>query len=297
MLSKTDSDALTLGLLLCDFIPRVDPFAIVDQYKDILAVQRQSRLKLALFSLLKKRIFYHDQVVARILEIRYSVKRKFQVESKGAPNFLVRVDDFPRWDMNSGEFLRFHRILSENEIPYILGVIPYPCTDTINPSSKNYCEIGRSDLDIVKQLASSSVEIAMHGFSHRTIGKFRDSEIIGVERRELEKKICKGSEKLQSEGLKVEVFIPPFNTFDFSSLEVLEKHFKVICGGPNSVFDVGLRISPSYINRTLYVPSYYPAYGRASEILPFVERIKKIKDYVVIPLTLHWAWEVNNGHS
>lgn len=295
MLSATDSNALTLGLLLSDFVPRVDPFTIAYRYKDVLAAQRASILRHALFRLLNRRIYYHDEVLSRILEIRSSVKRKLQVESKGEPTFLVRVDDFPRWDKSSEEFLRFHRILSENEIPYVLGVTPYPSKDPLNPKSKNYCEIGKADLDIIKQFSSPLFEVAMHGFSHQTTNAFRPTEIAGVEKAELEKKIRKGLEKLRSENLRIDVFIPPFNTFDFSSFEVLEKYFKVICGGPNSVLYVGVRISPSYINRTLYVPSYYPAYGTAAEIMAFVEKVKKIKDYAVVPLTLHWAWEAKNG--
>jgi len=75
-------------------------------------------------------------------------------------------------------------------------------------------------------------------------------------------------------GFKPKVFIPPFNTFDFQSLDVLRKYFRVVTGGPESINLVGFRLSPSILGGILYVPSYEFAYGRASEILDFVRKVK-----------------------
>src|SRR5438552_767991 len=40
------------------------------------------------------------------------------------PVILVRVDDFPRWDLDFQVFMRFDSIMAKHQVPYILGVIP-----------------------------------------------------------------------------------------------------------------------------------------------------------------------------
>jgi hypothetical protein len=294
---KYNDNALTLDLLLSDLVPAVNAFKIVDKYQELLAMRRSNILKHLVFSKLNKRIPYHNAVLSRVLKIRTSFREGLQVESLKKPVFMVRVDDYPRWDRNSEEFLQFHRILSENKIPYLLGVIPFPSKNPLVVGIQETHEIEKSDLDILKQISKQGVEIAMHGVTHQTKNSTRHSEIVGVKKEELEAKLRKGKEKLNLENLETDFFVPPFNTFDIPSIEVISKYFKVICGGPESVLYVGLRLSPSYLRDILYVPSYYPSYGRIEELFPFIEKVQKIQDHIVIPITLHWAWEAKNNFT
>jgi len=287
-------------LLISHLVPPVDALKITNEYETMLVMNRSSILKHAIRSLLKKKMLYHNAVLSRILELRSSIRRKYHLENIGKPTFLVRVDEFPQFvdsSSNTSHFLEFHKILSKHEIPYLLSVTPFPSRKPLVKGFEEYREIDRVDLEILKELVHSGVEIAMHGIAHQTIDRYRYTEIVGVPGAELEQKILRGVKKLQSEGLETEIFIPPFNTFDLPSLRVLARHFKVICGGPESVLYVGLRFSPSFLSDTLYVPSYSPAYGRAREMLPFIEEVKSFKDYVIVPLALHWSWEAKNDFA
>ncbi len=294
VVTEFHAEEMTLRLLLDDFDPPIDSLAATCLYKDKLILQRSNILVHIIFRLLQKQIPYHEKVLSRILGLKASAEKSLQTKSKGSPRFLVRVDDFPRWDLDNKKFLKFNEILRRNEIPYLLGVIPFPSKEPLNIQPQEYHEIGENDWNILKDLSSSDVEIAMHGVTHQTMKKFRHSEIVGVSQEDLEEKVVKGLKKFRSNGIEPVVFIPPFNTFDFSSLEVLKRYFRVVCGGPESILYVGLMLSPSYIDQILYVPSYYPAYGRSGEVFEFVERVKKIKTGVTIPITLHWAWENHN---
>jgi hypothetical protein len=295
MLPVQNSDLMTLNLLLRDLISNADNFIVTDEYSDSLRIKRKNVLTHLYCSLLKKKIPYHELVLSQVLHLRSIAKRALKVEGTGIPKFLVRVDDYPRWDKTSDEFLQFHKIMHENEVPYLLGVTPFPSRNPLDTKYQDLEEIKNEDLKILAKLQNSGVEIAMHGVTHQTVSSIRHSEIVGVNKKVLENRLSKGIKKLQSNNLGTEIFIPPFNTFDLNSMEILSKYFKVICGGPESVLYVGLKLSPSFIDKTLYLPSYYPAYGTAEEILPFVEKVKKIQDYVIVPLTLHWSWEANSG--
>ena len=256
-------------------------------------LKRSNILKHILFSFLQRPILYHNKILSQIVDIRNSVKVQSDT-TPGKPTFLLRVDDFPRWDKTSDQFLSFHEILFKNEIPYLLGVTPFPSRNPFSTATQDDHAIESRDLDILKQITKCGAEIAMHGYSHQTINLHRKTEIVGLPAEQLESKILKGLEKLRLEGLPTDFFIPCFNSFDALSLRILRKYFKVICGGPESVLHIGLKFSPSYIDNTLYIPSYYPAYGKAKELLLFIENVKKIKENIIIPLTLHWAWEIEN---
>jgi hypothetical protein len=236
-------------------------------------------------------------VLEAIVNIRKEIKKDFNVRTNSSPVFLVRVDDFPRWDLLTKDFLRFHEVLLKHDIPYLLGVIPFRSQNPLMPSNKSFRKLRPADLDILSNLKLSGVNIAMHGVTHQTVRSFRKSEIIGVSKSILEKRITAGLKELNSHGIQTDIFIPPFNSFDLASAEILCKYFKIICGGPESVPLIGLKTAPSFIGDTLYMPSYYPAYGRSKQIIPFVERVKQLDEFVVVPITLHWAWESNNAFS
>jgi hypothetical protein len=293
---NTDN-VMTLRLLLRDLVPNDYIPAISHRYQKMLDLQRASIIRHIFSRFSGKRINYHCRVLDRIIEIRSVIRKEFNLGNKGEPKFLVRIDDFPRWDMDSSKFKQFHEILSKSGIPYLLGVIPYPSKDPLNPRFQDYKEIGKDDLKVLEQLSASEVEFGMHGITHQTTSTIRNTEIVGLDHETLELKLSKGLEKLQNEVSKVDVFIPAFNSFDLYSMKIISKYFKVICGGPESVLYVGLKLSPSFLNGILYVPSYYPVYGRAREMLNFIENVRKIQEPLIVPLTLHWRWEAENGFT
>lgn len=237
----------------------------------------------------------HLLVIDRIVDLRLSFKKKLGIENSGGrPKFLIRVDDFPRWDISSEKFKRFNEIFSKKRIPYLLGVTPFLSEEPLNPRCRKFRQLNDYDIEMINSLVSKGVEIALHGFSHKTIKENLHSELLGVTQEEIRERISLSLNELKRFNSQISVFIPPFNTFDFHSIEILGKYFKIICGGPESIPFVGFRLSPSYLNGCLYIPSYEPMYEKANVICRYIHNLKELKEQIIIPITLHWAWEIKN---
>ncbi len=138
---------------------------------------------------------------------------------------------------------------------------------------------------------ASDVEIALHGWSHRRRPGDVATEIIGCTPAELENTLAGGLGVLEAAGLSARAYIPPFNAVDRPGLAVLARHFDIVFGGPESVRWLGCVPGPCRLEGVWFLPSYPPAYGRAVEVAPFVRAVRTLPVPLLIPLTLHWAWE------
>ena len=107
---ENSSEILTLNLILNDLVTSSAFIEIVNDCKNIVTLKRSHILKHLLFSLLKRPISYHNKILSRIIDIRHDFKSQVN-KTPGKPTFLLRVDDFPRWDKSSDQFLSFHKIL------------------------------------------------------------------------------------------------------------------------------------------------------------------------------------------
>ncbi|OGS06492.1 MAG: hypothetical protein A2270_07345 [Elusimicrobia bacterium RIFOXYA12_FULL_51_18] len=241
---------------------------------------------------------YHIKVVQRNLRIRDFVRKRLCISGQQVcanPVFILRVDDFPRWDIPSRDYRIFHNILKEWSIPYLLGVTPKLCEFPLDPDCCNFRSLNEDESAILNEVAESGAEFAVHGCTHKTIAALRHSEIVGIGPLALNRLIQMALFEFDKAGLVTNYFIPPFNSIDSQSFAELSKYFKVICGGPESIPEMGLTISPVIVNDTIFMPSYRPAYGRAFEVARFVEEISNLAEPVIVPLTLHWAWERDNN--
>lgn len=214
---------------------------------------------------------------------------------------LLRVDDFPAWDesctsfIRSDEFMRFHEILSRHDIPYLLGVTPQPSYHILNPDNEELRYLTTEEYGILKKVLEEKGEIALHGLTHQTIHPDRHTEYIGLRARRIEENILTGLSLLERGlGIRTSFFIPPFNRIDKANVKVLARFFKVICGGPESIRYLGHRSMGSNLKGATYVPSHYPFYGRAHEILPHLKRISREE---MVSVTLHWEWELRRGFA
>jgi hypothetical protein len=137
----SNSDLMTLNLLLRDLISNTNNLTVTNEFSDYLRIKRKNILTHLYCSLLKRNIPYHELVLSQVLHLRSTAKRIFNVEGTGIPKFLVRVDDYPRWDISSDKFLKFHRIMYENQVPYLIGVTPFPSRNPLDTKSQNMIEI------------------------------------------------------------------------------------------------------------------------------------------------------------
>ncbi len=117
------------------------------------------------------------------------------------------------------------------------------------------------------------------------------TEIVGLRNSELSRRIERGVERLRSIDVVPRSYIPPYNGIDSTALDVLSRHFDVVFGGPESVRWLGCLPGPCRLRNAWYLPSYPPAYGKASEVVGFVQRIRHRRGPLLVPLTLHWSWE------
>jgi hypothetical protein len=217
-------------------------------------------------------------------------------QARGRPSFVVRVDDFPRWDRGLDGFLRFDEILSAAAVPYVLGVIPAPCRDPEATADDDERRLSDAEAQLLVDIRSH-VEFALHGWSHRRRPGPIASEVVGTGAELLAERLDVGISRLQALGLAVESFIPPYNAIDRRSMAMIGRRLPVVFGGPESVRWLGCVPGPARLEDVWYLPSYPPAYGRAGELAALVRRIRDRDLPLLVPLTLHWAWEQDDGFA
>lgn len=205
--------------------------------------------------------------------------------------FIIRVDDFPRWDIPSEKFIEFHNILKRFDSTYILGVIPNLSLEPTEMLNKKTRYLTQEEIEMLKLVKAEGGTIALHGLTHQTIRRGSHSEFVGLAAELVEEKIKTGLHLLEEYGFKTQIFIPPFNTIDKSNLRMLVRYFSIICGGPETLPLLGNR---PVLERGLYIPSYPPFYNKAIKILEYLKDSgQRLKE--VVPITLHWAWELKNN--
>jgi len=249
------------------------------------------------------RMDHERPLLARMSEARRAVLGE---AAATPPKLLVRVDEFPhartvdepeRYGTDS--FRRFHRVLADAGVPYLLAVVPRPARAPYDPRPLGDRDLAPDELGMLLGAAQDEVTFALHGRTHRTrdANPRRHSELSGLSGYELELLLDDAGSRLGSEGIATPVFVPPFNRFDAAHFPVLAERFDVICGGPENVLPFGLQPSPVFHGRAAWLPCYPPLYGTAESILPAVQRLLAAPSGLWIPLVLHSGWELDQGLS
>jgi len=135
--------------------------------------------------------------------------------------------------------------LFENyNIPQTIGVIPYVAKDYWSASKTKYASLS-DNKEMVKLLKTYKqkglIEIALHGYQHQTNNYYSYpsktssyynglSEFSKISYSDQLEKITKGKDILEGcFNEPIDIFIPPFNTYDINTLRALEaKKFKII---------------------------------------------------------------------
>ena len=220
----------------------------------------------------------------------------------GPPRFLVRVDEFPlagAYDDHPRqveELDRFHEIMRDAGVPYLMAVSSSVARDYLDPSANGSRPLSDRELAGLERLGEDSVEFAQHGFDHRTrhVRARHRAELVGLSREGLDELLDSGAASLAEAGIHPRVFVPPFNRFEAGQYEQLAARFDVVCGGPESVAMVGYHRTPLWRGEAVYMPAYEPFYGRAAAVAEAVDRAIEARLALWIPVVLHLAWEADS---
>ena len=228
-------------------------------------------------------------------ESLYQSRRQLFGQESSPARFVIRVDDFPRWDLPFESFIRFHDIMSKHDVSYVLGVTPFLCYD--GQLSRDLTD---AELDCLRLLASTGVELALHGFTHefRLAPDGKPSETFFYDDTKLELLLDRAITWFRENHLpRPRHYVPPFNAFSERDFHIIIKRLPVFHGGPWSLTTFG-KFAPGSVLGGLarYWPSYEPFYARAHKLLSFLRRQPSLPAIGRQVLTLHWAWEHESDH-
>jgi glycosyltransferase involved in cell wall biosynthesis len=117
---------------------------------------------------------------------------------------------------------------------------------------------------LVERIRKSGGEIALHGFTHAGAFGPYASEILQMNFPCLDVALERVFEKAPAREVPA-IFIPPFNAVNRGQIAYLTRHFKVICGGPETARFTDCYTGPLALrNGAWYVPSFFPFYGAAA---------------------------------
>jgi ABC-type amino acid transport substrate-binding protein len=249
------------------------------------------------------RIDWEPSVVEPLMEAR---RAALGDAAPGPPRALLRVDEFPhaRAFDSSGpfgteEFRRFHAVLAEAGIPYLLAISPRVSRDYLDPATSESRPIADAEVEVLRELQREGVVFGLHGQDHRTrhASPRRHSEFCGLSPATAAERVDAARRAFTDLGLATPVFVPPFNRFDQAQYASLAERFDVVCAGPESIRLLGFSLTPAWRGEAVYLPSYPPLYSRASEVAPAIERLAALEAALWAPVTLHWGWELEDDFA
>ena len=219
-------------------------------------------------------------------------KKKIREEER--ITVVIRYDDFSSLS-RTGMNLKFLKILRHHHIRCTFGVIPLVTAgDGHDISPQDTIPLIPEKVEFLKSaIKSETVEVALHGFRHQNVlanghpwrSDFfgvKYSEFFGLDYHSQREKIQEGLTFLK-ELLKTEIttFIPPWNSYDRTTLSVLEEvGFNCISGGTRGYAPKNCRLQ------------FLPATCSILQLREVVEMIRS-QDYTcpLIVVMLH-GWEL-----
>ncbi len=227
-------------------------------------------------------------------------------EAAGDPRLLVRVDEFPHADVvqrpgdcGTGAYRRFHELLEEAGMPYLIAIVPQPADRPYDPAVDRRRDLDPDERAMIARMRVDGVTPAVHGLDHRTTDARprHHAELIGHGDEALDDRLATAARVVEEVAGPVRVLVPPFNRFRASQYHLLAKRFDVVCGGPESVVEMGLQPSPQFRDGSVYLPSYPPLYGRSAEVSAAVRTLLQRQLAIWAPIVLHWEWEARDDFA
>lgn len=248
-------------------------------------------------ALKRGRAGWDSNVVAPLIELRRAALGE---RAAGEPRVLLRVDEFPHarafdaaGPLGTDRFRRFHAVLAEAGVPYLLAITPRVSRDYLDPTEDETRPLEDAEIELLRQMDADGVVFGLHGMDHRTrhANPRRHSELCGLGAAGAAERVDAALRCFAERGISAPVFVPPFNRFDPGQYLPLAERFEVVCGGPESVRLLGLAPTPAWRGAAVYLPSYAPLYGRSAAVAAEVERMAGLEAALWAPATLHWGWE------
>jgi hypothetical protein len=227
-------------------------------------------------------------------------------EAPGPPRVLVRVDEFPHarafdphGKFGTENFRRFHAVLAEAEIPYLLAITPNVSRNYLDPEVGERRRLDAGEIETLSGLADDRVVFGLHGADHRTrhANPRQHSEFCGLPNSEAAARIDGARAVFDDLGHPPPGVGPPVNRVDGGPYPLVAKRFEVVCGGPESVRLLGWQPTPVWQGEAVYLPSYAPLYGTSAEAAAGVERLLELEAALWAPVTLHWGWELEDDFA
>ena len=143
-------------------------------------------------------------------------------------NIVFRYDDYSAIS-NTAFSNQLVDLFRGNNAPITFAVIPM--TETENPlhlpeiRSDEVLPLTPENAALLQAGINDGVlEIAMHGFSHQNNNGARSSEFTNVAYKKQLADLTRGKAHLESTiGAQVKIFVPPWNTYDLTTLQVLDQ--------------------------------------------------------------------------
>lgn len=151
-------------------------------------------------------------------------------------NTAVRLDDITP-DMDWDKYKRIEKILDDNGIAPLIGVVPFNMDDNLRR-----CKTPLSEEEFVsylKECEGKGWVISLHGFNHVYTSSKKGifplnnfSEYAGIPFERQLSMLTEGKEKLKSMGFDTDFFMTPAHTYDRNTLKALEAAgFKKVTDG------------------------------------------------------------------
>jgi peptidoglycan/xylan/chitin deacetylase (PgdA/CDA1 family) len=118
---------------------------------------------------------------------------------------------------------RILAVCARNRIPITFGVVPaIGAGDNHDPAPAGNIPLPQSRKDMLAAAREQGVlEIALHGYAHRTARRGMRSEFSGVPETEQKETLARGKAELEAFAGPVHTFIPPWNSYDAGTLAAL----------------------------------------------------------------------------
>ncbi|WP_459938494.1 DUF2334 domain-containing protein [Desulfonatronum parangueonense] len=138
---------------------------------------------------------------------------------------IFRYDDFSSVSPTGME-QKIIALFKKHAASLTIGAIPFIASrNVLDPSPQALVPLQEDKAGILRRgHQDGTLEIALHGYAHQSSCPDRRSEFAGLERAvQLEKLASARSHLEQVVGVRTQVFVPPWNAYDFQTLTALEE--------------------------------------------------------------------------